>query len=281
MNEIIQLGEFNGVTIDARPSDQYINATAMCKATGKQWAAYWRNDATQEFISALAEQLRCENSHLAISVRGGDAQSQGTWVHRRVAIDLARWCSPEFAVMVNGWIDDVLLKGGVIAHREHSEAKMTEFMGTIAGAVVGINENLRELRHGQDGMRQDVNGIRSDVARLDDRVSRIEKRKELSEKTRRIHVQTVKRYFSGRCPCCHQTQILDAAGNRLSEGEFDHFKSRSEAAPSHTWLICSDCNSELRDGDKRRDAKVFFDAYQKRRMQTEQGDQRFLFGDSA
>jgi hypothetical protein len=38
---------------------------------------------------------------------------QGTWVHRRVAIDLARWWSPRFAVRVNGWVDELLVTGKV------------------------------------------------------------------------------------------------------------------------------------------------------------------------
>jgi hypothetical protein len=31
-------------------------------------------------------------------------QLQGTWVHRHVALDLARWLSPQFAVQVNEWV---------------------------------------------------------------------------------------------------------------------------------------------------------------------------------
>jgi hypothetical protein len=39
--------------------------------------------------------MRIRVSKLILTVRGrGDAVSQGTWVHRRVAIDLARWLSP-------------------------------------------------------------------------------------------------------------------------------------------------------------------------------------------
>lgn len=37
-------------------------------------------------------------------VRGGEPQFQGTWVHPRVAINLAQWASPKFAVLVSKWV---------------------------------------------------------------------------------------------------------------------------------------------------------------------------------
>ena len=30
--------------------------------------------------------------------------SQGSWIHERVAVDLARWLSPDFAVWMDGWV---------------------------------------------------------------------------------------------------------------------------------------------------------------------------------
>ncbi|GAB5404593.1 MAG: hypothetical protein Aurels2KO_28240 [Aureliella sp.] len=71
----------------------------MCQATGKRWADYWRNQQTQEFIASLARQLNCENSHL---LQSDASRTGGTWVHRRGAIHLAQWCSPDFAVWLTG-----------------------------------------------------------------------------------------------------------------------------------------------------------------------------------
>lgn len=41
-------------------------------------------------------------------VRGGWPELQGTWIHPRLAVDLARWVSPEFAVWMDGWFLDVM-----------------------------------------------------------------------------------------------------------------------------------------------------------------------------
>lgn len=43
-------------------------------------------------------------SELYQSVKGGNPQLQGTWVHPQVAINLAQWASPKFAVLVSKWV---------------------------------------------------------------------------------------------------------------------------------------------------------------------------------
>lgn len=99
------LGHYNGVSIyyDDGDSDKFVNATQMCKATGKRWAKYWENQSTQEFLVALADSLRCPISDLYFVRQGrGDTVEQGTWVHRQVAIHLAQWCSADFSVWVTG-----------------------------------------------------------------------------------------------------------------------------------------------------------------------------------
>ncbi|MFK5969020.1 MAG: KilA-N domain-containing protein [Candidatus Marithrix sp.] len=113
---------FHGTTIRQR-SDGYLNATDMCKATGKKIKNYRCNKATQEFLIALSKKLEMPiesqrknsaldgNKGLLEITRGGN--SAGTWIHSRVAIHLAIWCSPEFAVLVTDWVYELLTKGTV------------------------------------------------------------------------------------------------------------------------------------------------------------------------
>lgn len=124
MNE---LGKYNGISIyyNAEPdSDQYVNATQMCKATGKKWNDYWRLEQTQAFLSALSAETGIPVSRLVVVRKGGRPEEQGTWVHRRVAYHLGQWCSPEFAVWVSGKIDQLVTGGRVVLHREHQEAEL-------------------------------------------------------------------------------------------------------------------------------------------------------------
>ena len=73
----------------------------MCKANGKQWSHYFETDRAHKYLEALAAEHGIPCSNLCLTTRGGTYQ--GTWVHPQVAIDLARWISPEFAVWMDGW----------------------------------------------------------------------------------------------------------------------------------------------------------------------------------
>lgn len=90
--------------IEQRLMDGYINATALCKAAGKNYADYSRLKTTQDFLTELVSETGIPMSALIQIIRGGTPQWQGTWVHPQVAINLAQWASPKFAVLVSKWV---------------------------------------------------------------------------------------------------------------------------------------------------------------------------------
>jgi hypothetical protein len=94
---------WNDAAIARRDEDGYANATAMCQANGREWKAYHRIDRTQEYIQALAASLDLPAAELVITTTTGPNEFRGTWIHPRLAVDLARWISPEFAVWMDGW----------------------------------------------------------------------------------------------------------------------------------------------------------------------------------
>lgn len=49
--------DYQGQLITQRSGDGYINATAMCRATGKEWSRYRALQSTKDFFSALALDL--------------------------------------------------------------------------------------------------------------------------------------------------------------------------------------------------------------------------------
>jgi len=100
----LETRSWQGTPISRRTTDGFVNATAMCKANGKLWSNYWQTDRATSYLTALSTDIGkpiTGPTGLVISVRGGEAQ--GTWVHERVAVDLARWLSPQFAVWMDGW----------------------------------------------------------------------------------------------------------------------------------------------------------------------------------
>lgn len=45
--------------------------------------------------------------------KGGDVSRTGTWGHPKVAIRFAQWCSDDFAIQVDTWIEELLTTGKV------------------------------------------------------------------------------------------------------------------------------------------------------------------------
>ena len=96
----LQTRSWNGTSIPRRTADGFVNATAMCKANGKEWSKYRESDRCQTYLDALAETSEIRMFDLIESRQG---QGGGTWVHPQVAVDLARWISAPFAVWMDGW----------------------------------------------------------------------------------------------------------------------------------------------------------------------------------
>jgi hypothetical protein len=89
-----------------RTGDGYVNATAMCKAFGKDFKTYNRSNTTKRFVTALSSRCKICTTDIIITQQGGEPHLQGTWIHPKLAIHLAQYLSPEFAVTVSIWIDD-------------------------------------------------------------------------------------------------------------------------------------------------------------------------------
>jgi hypothetical protein len=94
----LQTRSWNGTAIPRRTSDGYINATAMAKASGKQWNNYFQTDRTTTYIEALSRNLGIQVTSLYTAKPG-----EGTWIHERLAVDFARWISADFAVWMDAW----------------------------------------------------------------------------------------------------------------------------------------------------------------------------------
>lgn len=94
------------VIAEMRASDGYVNATKMCQSGGKLWADYGRLDTSRSFMMALSSNMGIPILDLVVSQRGGN--HIGTWVHYRIAIHVAMWISPEFAVAVTALVEQYL-----------------------------------------------------------------------------------------------------------------------------------------------------------------------------
>jgi len=107
----------NGLTIQARKSDCYINATMLCKAGNKNFFDWYRLSSTKSLLDIISQDVGIPVIDLVDSKKGNSSQySQGSWVHPDLAVQLAQWISPEFLVRVCRWVRQIVTTGD--AHRD-------------------------------------------------------------------------------------------------------------------------------------------------------------------
>lgn len=93
--------EFEGQSIRIDVAKQMICASDMCKVNKKKpWSKYIRMGGTKELISELEGSLRIRRDLLITTRSKGLNHERGTWVHIKIALDLARWISPKFALFM-------------------------------------------------------------------------------------------------------------------------------------------------------------------------------------
>jgi hypothetical protein len=92
-------------TISQR-ADGFLNASQMCQANGKLLADWSRLKATKAYAEALSEAMGIPISQL-IEIQHGNQ----TWIHPSLAINLARWISPKFAVWCDAHIFNLMTTG--------------------------------------------------------------------------------------------------------------------------------------------------------------------------
>ncbi|QHL91629.1 KilA-N domain-containing protein [Sphingomonas changnyeongensis] len=125
--------------VHQRVRDGYVNATAMCKAAGREWSSYRRS--ADAFIAALEGSLQIRRDLLIQTITTGANELRGTWVHPQVAINLAQWLSPEFAVKVTQWVFDWMsgqIPGGNLPY--HLRRYMANLTNVPNGHFSMLNE---------------------------------------------------------------------------------------------------------------------------------------------
>ena len=119
--------QVNGIEVQQRERDGFVNGTTMCVAHSKEISEWFRRRETIELITALAVDLGLEINpgisqdsnaakvsaaypDLVLSKRGSPESGGGTWLHPDLAIQLAQWCNTTFAIQVSRWVRDWLLE---------------------------------------------------------------------------------------------------------------------------------------------------------------------------
>lgn len=116
----------------------------MCKATGKLFADYHRLKTTQVFLEAFSLKMGIPINKI-IEVESG--RYGGSWIHPRASINLAQWCSPEFAVLVSDWVFELMTTGRVelqAATDAHSNSIEAEIMiAEVAARMLRMDDSSK------------------------------------------------------------------------------------------------------------------------------------------
>ena len=131
MNEV-KFGElnFNGVLIQLTQSsgfDMMINATEMWRSfsgnKNDQPYEFLRLPSTINLINAFKSRPEFSRFTPVVTIRGNhsDGTRQGTWMHKWIAIEYARWLDPNFALWCNQKIDELLQNGFTTALQEERD----------------------------------------------------------------------------------------------------------------------------------------------------------------
>lgn len=116
----LKLNSGETVQIEQR-EDAYVNATKLCKAAGKEFGKWNENKSSREYINFLSGSTRIRKDVLIQEIMTGPNHLRGTWVHPKIAIYIAFWCSPAFADQVTSWVFELLTTGSVILGKERSD----------------------------------------------------------------------------------------------------------------------------------------------------------------
>ena len=106
---------YNGQNINQR-SDGYLNASQMCIANGKLFSDWNRGKSTKAYVACLSEAMGIPIADLIVVQNGNQ-----TWIHPSLAINLARWISPAFAVWCDGHIFNLMSTGSTTLEIEPIE----------------------------------------------------------------------------------------------------------------------------------------------------------------
>jgi hypothetical protein len=147
--------QFEGNPISCRLEDGYINATQLCYAGGKEFHDWKKRATAQSFLYELSidtkmpiiahEPTIVGSCLIKINHNNIDLLNRSTWVHPRVAINIAQWISAKFDVKVSSWIHELLVCGNVkYGNEREGFTIMHEQMKQLENTIVARDSIITE-----------------------------------------------------------------------------------------------------------------------------------------
>ncbi|RAM48081.1 MAG: hypothetical protein C6Y22_29840 [Hapalosiphonaceae cyanobacterium JJU2] len=169
-----------GIQVEQR-ADGFWNLTEMCKPFGKQPNDFLKYKEGKAFVAALSQWLHSQQAQndnyrfgLTTDVsgdaiendfsnvleirKGGSTGSAGTWGHRLLAIRMAMWLEPMFAIWVVS-VSDRLMTQGYVSLQEEME-RLNELTTQMAEELVLAEHQCDRLQTDKDQLLYKLDAIR-------------------------------------------------------------------------------------------------------------------------
>lgn len=131
MNTPVILETYLDTEIAFQNNDGWVNATQMAKPFNKTTKDFLRTQGAQAYIAALENSVR--QKCLTVN-QGGSATEQGTWMHPDLAMEFARWLSPEFSIWCNHIIRRILSRQSAV-HPAGTSPELVAILGHLTTIV--------------------------------------------------------------------------------------------------------------------------------------------------
>lgn len=109
--------DYNGHNVPMTRCDNgivYVNLTEVAKAfPNKNLTQIVNSQEIKDYCESLSKLQNYSFADLLIVKKGAPNLGGGTWAHQKVALRVAQKLSPDFAVMVDTWIEKLLTEGKV------------------------------------------------------------------------------------------------------------------------------------------------------------------------
>jgi hypothetical protein len=126
--------------------DGYIYATGLCKVAGKKMYDWLRLKETKLLTKNLEEKLAPVSKNLVEIYKGNNSNknSQGTWIHPDLGLNLAQWCSPSFSAQISKWLRELIFTLNVELGKEKSNGEISEKYEEIIKKLEVTEEKLEQ-----------------------------------------------------------------------------------------------------------------------------------------
>ncbi|UMZ08498.1 KilA N family protein [Acanthamoeba polyphaga mimivirus] len=143
INDKYANGIMGDIDVIVMKKNGYINATKLCENSGKDFKNWTETKKAKKLIRELSSSTGISVELLAITITGGKlTEIRGTYVHPKLIIQIAAWCSAEYALKVSDIVIEYHAKEAI----EQKEKLLKKKDDKIDKLSKKIDEQKKEIK---------------------------------------------------------------------------------------------------------------------------------------